>query len=779
MRFHPVFLLTLGASVRAQTAPDSSPVCTALRDAFSAPRSDGKSCCEGSVSVDEITCDNSELEAIKTAIPLLPSIPKTTMRNFYGGLVPNRYVQWRAQYYGYQRFAGYMTFSSAENQYNWPAEYGQTSTNTFPFIGGGTIPASLPTWWSGSDGQWYYQPTKTTPSYMEVALGWLGSTLPTTLNAASNAISSHADLIADVGGLKGVQLLSEALTTLMSTETFGAVPLLNDPADVPTAVSSEAAHVEAIRLCDAAIEQLSTVAGDRIEPLAPRHHLSKASALDDVLGGVVKGWKGVANVVKLRAALRAYQYATDDAVKAQLKDVVKGAIDSGVLFDRFEFEYSGFDNAKGVKGVDSNGGLALDVSEVASAVQYKGYEWYAGGLGAVWGFGKQRENIGAAQAWAPINAVLVDHLSGDPRLSKIAQPAATGEFYLTEKEFEHLTLPQSVRDGATHVFRVEIVGAASARDAFVDGLSGTAKRFPMDDTRETVVVESVQSKTQFVADATAVSESAGVQLVPDDEIVGFPTQTVAFPCDASAPGDCKGHPTIRHTYSNMMYKVTIPENTYIGAPHRFAHPLQTTTYYMLSRPTQDFVQEKVAYPVVTVVESYLLLAEAMLKGIVTNADVFVPPRSWQSPKPIEYALEMAIKASYDFWGVDLATNPPKQHPAYVSFTTTTDVQAKLDIVYLQKWLGLFPDGLTAWASVRNTGIPSEVFEIASTDDFANVLGFYGESDASARVPCRQPYKHFSTSTTIPFTPPADAVDTYTSMCPSWVWDGTSPRTMEA
>ncbi len=170
------------------------------------------------------------------------------------------------------------------------------------------------------------------------------------------------------------------------------------------------------------------------------------------------------------------------------------------------------------------------------------------------------------------------------------------------------------------------------------------------------------------------------------------------------------------TAADGTVTITVPENThYVGQPTRLNSKIKPYLHTKLFSKPADYItqaknQGKPIAPkiVMTAAESHLMLAEAALNGIGSNANTH---------------YQNGIKKSMEMWGVsasDITTFLTNESIATLSGTT----EQKLGMVATQRWIAHYTDGLEAWAVARDTGFPQELPGLSSTitDQDIYVLG---------------------------------------------------------
>jgi hypothetical protein len=98
-------------------------------------------------------------------------------------------------------------------------------------------------------------------------------------------------------------------------------------------------------------------------------------------------------------------------------------------------------------------------------------------------------------------------------------------------------------------------------------------------------------------------------------------------------------------------------------------------------------------------EACFLLAEAAWRG-------------WTGAGNAQTHYENGIKASFDYFGDKIN---PVDYQSYINggnvpFSTDRDTQ--YEQIITQKYLGIFPDGVEAWAEFRRTGLPAYLKPVA-------------------------------------------------------------------
>ncbi len=93
---------------------------------------------------------------------------------------------------------------------------------------------------------------------------------------------------------------------------------------------------------------------------------------------------------------------------------------------------------------------------------------------------------------------------------------------------------------------------------------------------------------------------------------------------------------------------------------------------------------------------YLARAEAKERGWV---DDLVDPLS------AKQAYEKGIETSFSRWGVSTGLGTYLTNPL-VNFSNATNQAERLDKIALQKYIGLYPDGIQGWCEWRKSGVPA-------------------------------------------------------------------------
>jgi len=170
------------------------------------------------------------------------------------------------------------------------------------------------------------------------------------------------------------------------------------------------------------------------------------------------------------------------------------------------------------------------------------------------------------------------------------------------------------------------------------------------------------------------------------------------------------------TASDGTVTITVPGGVdYVGQPTRMNSKIKPFLYTKLFSKPSDYIVEaknngKPIAPklVMTAAESHLMIAEAAIKGIGSDANAHYQ-------KGIEHSMRM--------WGVDegdISTFLGNETIATLSGTTAE----QLAQVATQRWIAHYTDGLEAWAVVRDSGSPAGLpaVETTITDNDIYVMG---------------------------------------------------------
>jgi hypothetical protein len=170
------------------------------------------------------------------------------------------------------------------------------------------------------------------------------------------------------------------------------------------------------------------------------------------------------------------------------------------------------------------------------------------------------------------------------------------------------------------------------------------------------------------------------------------------------------------TASDGTVTITVPSGVdYVGQPTRMNSKIKPFLYTKLFSKPSDYIVEaknngKPIAPklVMTAAESHLMIAEAAIKGIGSDANAHYQ-------KGIEHSMRM--------WGVDegdISTFLGNETIATLSGTTAE----QLAQVATQRWIAHYTDGLEAWAVVRDSGSPAGLpaVETTITDNDIYVMG---------------------------------------------------------
>lgn len=165
--------------------------------------------------------------------------------------------------------------------------------------------------------------------------------------------------------------------------------------------------------------------------------------------------------------------------------------------------------------------------------------------------------------------------------------------------------------------------------------------------------------------------------------------------------------TISETDENVT--IIMPENTnYVGFPTRAnsnIKPYMDTNLF--AKPADIVVNKKntgkpiFPYLVMTVAESHFMTAEAIEKGLATgNAEMHY-----------QEGLREAMKL-WDVPEADIEMFITDQNMAKLNGTNDEN----LEKIALQRWLANYTNGFEAWAIVRDSGYPSDLYEGVSDPD---------------------------------------------------------------
>lgn len=267
---------------------------------------------------------------------------------------PDRYPYWRAHLIHTDRYAGHFTFG---------------------FNG---------SWWTDELGYSY------SAGYTDAAWGWLSGyfgTLDNFLKLTEPGGEFENELMFAVG------TIMKGLYYQMFTDVFGEVPYSEAGIAgivTPKYDTQKDIYQGIIAELDQAITTIgsNTKTGDGINDLGEN---------DIYYGGDLTKWKKLANVLKLRIALRAH--GAPDAGFAD--GVITNALNAGLFLE------------------DESDNCIMEKDDVIS-------QWGAACYGDVW------HNFGTGSNWK-VGQPLVDHLrnNNDPRLSKYCVPAIGGTVVLT------------------------------------------------------------------------------------------------------------------------------------------------------------------------------------------------------------------------------------------------------------------------------------------------------------------------------------------------------------
>lgn len=160
--------------------------------------------------------------------------------------------------------------------------------------------------------------------------------------------------------------------------------------------------------------------------------------------------------------------------------------------------------------------------------------------------------------------------------------------------------------------------------------------------------------------------------------------------------------TYTTTVSGADTTIEVPSGQYIGQPSRInGDTYDFVRYDMFSIPSEMVTHKRGtqvdAYPeiILSSAESYFLQAEAVVRGIESG--------------DAQSLFATGIKEAMKLWKV--STGDADSYIANESMAdiSTGTVDEKLEKIALQRWLADYTDGFEAWAVVRDTGYPSELY----------------------------------------------------------------------
>jgi len=157
--------------------------------------------------------------------------------------------------------------------------------------------------------------------------------------------------------------------------------------------------------------------------------------------------------------------------------------------------------------------------------------------------------------------------------------------------------------------------------------------------------------------------------------------------------------------------INVEPGQFIGQPTRLNGDIKPMVKFdMFSSPSQLVTQKtgqgQEAYPeiILTSAEAYFLQAEAAVRGIGSG--------------DAQSLYENGIMEAMKLWNVsdgDIAVYIADQDAASISAGTLDE---KLEKIATQRWLLSYTDGFEAWAVVRDTGYPTELYQgVSNTDIF--------------------------------------------------------------
>jgi len=145
--------------------------------------------------------------------------------------------------------------------------------------------------------------------------------------------------------------------------------------------------------------------------------------------------------------------------------------------------------------------------------------------------------------------------------------------------------------------------------------------------------------------------------------------------------------------------IDVPAGQFIGQPTRIngdTYPF--VRYNMFSTPSDAIKTarggEATGYPeiVLSSAESYFLQAETVVRGLGTG--------------DAQVLFESGINEAMKLWNVSGGDYIANEALANISIGTMDE---KLEKIALQRWIAGFTDGFEAWAVVRDTGYPTELW----------------------------------------------------------------------
>ncbi|WP_188652141.1 SusD/RagB family nutrient-binding outer membrane lipoprotein [Yeosuana aromativorans] len=175
------------------------------------------------------------------------------------------------------------------------------------------------------------------------------------------------------------------------------------------------------------------------------------------------------------------------------------------------------------------------------------------------------------------------------------------------------------------------------------------------------------------------------------------------------------------TTSGADTTIDVPSGQYIGQPSRVnGDSYDFMRYDMFSVPSEAVTHKRgtqvdTAYPeiVLSSAESYFLQAEAVVRGIESG--------------DAQALLASGIKEAMKLWNISTGDADTYIANAPIADISSGTMDEKLEKIALQRWLADYTDGFEAWAVVRDTGYPSELYAgVSNATIFAlgNLNGAY-------------------------------------------------------
>ncbi|KAA3638873.1 MAG: SusD/RagB family nutrient-binding outer membrane lipoprotein [Bacteroidetes bacterium] len=149
------------------------------------------------------------------------------------------------------------------------------------------------------------------------------------------------------------------------------------------------------------------------------------------------------------------------------------------------------------------------------------------------------------------------------------------------------------------------------------------------------------------------------------------------------------------------YSLTMAENTYyVGQPTRLNGQIKPLARYeIFSDPSDYILGESKTDPnvapemVMTTAEVYFLRAEAAVRGF--------------GSEDANEMFQNGIRASMQYWGVDDGAIETYIGASDLAVLNGGDTE-NLEKIAIQKWIAQYTDGFEGWATVRDSGFPTQL-----------------------------------------------------------------------